>query len=203
MLIGAGMAGGATAGRCRSRGLLAKVVLAAAVALFTSFTSAEPLRAAEQLAATSYGLRGAGSFKAGMIIVRKQERRLYLISQDGAPLKSYRVALGFEPYGPKRAEGDGRTPEGIYTIDGRNPDSRFHRSLRISYPSALDLARADAAGFPPGGDIVIHGIGDVPPAEARQHPNLDWTEGCIAVTNAEIEELWQAVEDGTPIAILP
>lgn len=184
------------------RNLLGKVVVAGLVAALTSLTAPDVPRA-EQFANASYGGHEPASFKAGMIIVRKQERRLYLISQDGAPLKSYRVALGFEPYGPKRAEGDGRTPEGIYTIDGRNPESRFHRSLRISYPNALDQARADAAGYSPGGEIVIHGIGNVPQSAARQHPNLDWTEGCIAVTNAEIDELWQAVEDGTPIAILP
>lgn len=193
----------ATILRCGRGGVLAKVVLAIVVAVYSSILGSPPSHAAEQLAATAYTLRGAPSFKAGMIIVRKQERRLYLISQDGAPLKSYRVALGFQPYGAKRWEGDGRTPEGIYTIDGRNPDSRFHRSLRISYPNALDLERSAAAGYLPGGDIVIHGIGDVPPSAAGQHPNLDWTEGCIAVTNAEIEEIWRAVDDGTPIAILP
>ena len=108
--------------------------------------------------------------------------------------------LGFAPVGPKRQEGDGKTPEGHYRIDWRNPDSRFHRSLHVSYPDAGDVARAAARGVSPGGLIMIHGQPNALPA--GRVPG-DWTDGCIALSNAEIEALWEAVPDGTPIEIRP
>lgn len=144
---------------------------------------------------------GSGAV-ADRIVVRKADRQMTLF-RDGRPLKTYAIALGFGEPGPKSREGDGRTPEGLYRISGRNPQSAFHLSLRISYPDADDIAAAEAAGVAPGGDIMIHGLpnglgwlGSL--ARAR-----DWTAGCIAVTNAEIEEIWRAVPDGTPIEILP
>jgi len=136
------------------------------------------------------------------VVVMKKERRLLLLRRDGRMMKSYRVALGPHPVGHKLRQGDGRTPEGVYIIDGRNANSRFHLSLHVSYPDAVDAARAESAGSSAGGDIMIHGVG----RESRGrklHPRRDWTEGCIAVNDREIEEIWAAVPDGTPIEIRP
>lgn len=135
--------------------------------------------------------------RADLVRVEKAARRLTLWHQ-GDLLKEYRVALGWNPVGPKEREGDGRTPEGHYRISGRNPASRFHLSLRISYPSAEDRARASAGGYAPGGDIMIHGL---PPGASKM--DGDWTAGCVAVSNAEIEEIWRVVPDGTAVEILP
>lgn len=118
-------------------------------------------------------------------------------------MRSYRVALGRAPAGDKRRIGDGRTPEGVYTIDGRNGASEFHRSLHVSYPSAADRRSAHEAGDDPGGDIMIHGLPDDAAWVGGDHTRFDWTEGCIAVTNEEIDELWELVADGTPIEIRP
>lgn len=118
-------------------------------------------------------------------------------------LRTFKIALGGQPFGSKATEGDGRTPEGRYIIDGRNPDSRFHLSLHISYPNDLDRERAEVEGVSPGGEIVIHGWPNGRWGFAEEHAGIDWTEGCIAVTDAEIEEIWRAVPDGTPIDIIP
>jgi murein L,D-transpeptidase YafK len=135
------------------------------------------------------------------IVVEKAARRMQLM-RNGAPLKTYRVSLGRNPIGHKQQEGDSRTPEGQYIIDTRNPQSRFHLSLRISYPSAADRRSAASRGVPPGGDIFIHGLPNgMAPAEL--FAGRDWTDGCIAVTNAEIREIWAMVKDGTPIEIRP
>ena len=139
---------------------------------------------------------------ADCVLVEKAERRLTLFHGEGV-LKTYRVALGREPVGPKQREGDGRTPEGSYVIAGRKADSAFHRALRISYPNQGDLARARAAGQPPGGDIMIHGLKNGLGWLGPLHTSSDWTEGCIAVTNEEIEEIWEAVPDGTAVEIRP
>jgi murein L,D-transpeptidase YafK len=133
---------------------------------------------------------------ADAVFLDKSERRLDLL-RDGAVIASYDVALGFEPEGHKTEEGDGRTPEGEYLLDWRNPQSRFHLSLHISYPDATDRAQAEARGVSPGGDLFIHGT----PLWARGRG--DWTLGCIAVSNDEIETIWAAVPDGTPITIDP
>lgn len=131
------------------------------------------------------------------IVVEKKERRMFLLHK-GAVLDNYPVRLGFAPDGHKLFEGDGRTPEGVYRIDRRNPNSRFHLSLGISYPNAEDIARAAALGKPPGGDIFIHGQKN--PFRADRG---DWTWGCIAVDNEQIEQIYAMVRDGTPIAINP
>lgn len=133
--------------------------------------------------------------RADEIRVDKSERRMQLL-RDGRVIGSYRIALGDAPVGPKREQGDERTPEGRYRISFRNGASRFHLSLRVSYPDAADRARAHARGVDPGGDIMIHG--GTPPGYGR-----DWTDGCIAVTNAQIEEIWRLVAVGTPIRIDP
>ena len=107
-------------------------------------------------------------------------------------VRTYRIALGRDPLGHKQREGDGRTPEGRYTIDRRNPNSKYHLALHISYPGPADL------GADPGGDIMIHGL-----KPGVDHPASDWTQGCIAVTDSEMDEIWEMVADGTPIEILP
>jgi murein L,D-transpeptidase YafK len=144
----------------------------------------------------------APSVQAERVIIEKSARRLTLLAH-GVPVKTYRVALGGEPVGPKRREGDRRTPEGVYTVDSRLERSGFHRALHISYPSEADRRLADSAGFAPGGAIMIHGIRNGLGWLGRAHRAIDWTSGCVAVTNPEIEELWRAVPDGTPVEIRP
>lgn len=143
-----------------------------------------------------------GPGKADKVLVVKGERRLYLL-RDGEILKSYRVALGKEPRGTKLHEGDGRTPEGRYVLDARNAASNFHRAIRISYPGPADRARARALGESAGGLIMIHGLPNERPAWGEEHWMFNWTSGCIAVTNREIDEIWDSVELGTPIEIRP
>ena len=140
--------------------------------------------------------------KADRIVILKSERQLLLL-QDGKVLKSYAIALGSHPVGAKRRQGDGRTPEGYYVVDGRNAKSRYHRSLHLSYPNDIDRARARAAGVNPGGAIVIHGM---PNTYGRFDPIRffrDWTDGCIAVGSIAIEEIWARVDDGTVVEIRP
>lgn len=134
------------------------------------------------------------------VLVEKSSRRLLLYG-GGAILAEYPIALGGRPVGPKRRLGDGRTPEGNYVIDGRNDRSPYHLALHVSYPDADDIARADAAGVDPGGDICVHGL---PAGFERLDPaafTTDWTEGCIAVSDRAIEAIWSRVADGTPIDI--
>jgi murein L,D-transpeptidase YafK len=136
------------------------------------------------------------------LVVRKQERRLYLMSNDQI-IRSYRISLGQTPEGHKLYEGDSRTPEGSYTIDYRNPHSDFHKSIRISYPSPRDRELATSWGLRPGGNIMIHGLPNDVDDMAFAYRGIDWTDGCIAVTNEEMDEIWRLVEVGTPIRILP
>ena len=140
--------------------------------------------------------------KADRIVVAKGERRLYLIA-GGRVTHSYRIALGSRPRGTKLYQGDGRTPEGTYAISAFNANSRFYRSLRVSYPNAHDLALAHALGQSAGGDIMVHGLAPERRSFGAQHWRFDWTNGCIAVTDEEIDEIWQRVEIGTPIEIRP
>lgn len=136
------------------------------------------------------------------IVVEKSRHEMTLF-RDGEAPRTFAVSLGRGGMEPKQKEGDRRTPEGLYTIIAHNPDSRYYRSLRISYPSARDIEMARGRGVAPGGDIMIHGLphglGWLGP---WQHL-IDWTAGCIAVTNPEIDELWRLVPDGTPIEIMP
>lgn len=129
------------------------------------------------------------------VAVFKNSRRMYLFHHE-TPIRAYAIDLGFEPVGDKKISGDGKTPEGHYVIDRRNPDSRYHLSVGISYPNENDTAEATKLGEEPGGDIFIHGRGTL---LSRWKP--DWTWGCIAVTNDEIEEIYAMVNDGTPISI--
>lgn len=143
-----------------------------------------------------------GEQKADRILVVKSNHTMMLMA-GGRTLKVYKVALGRGPSGPKEHAGDDKTPEGEYVIDQKNAKSRFHLALHISYPNADDKKRAHDAGLNPGGAVMIHGLesglGWLGPF---QH-DMDWTEGCIAVSNPEIEEIWRLVPTGTPIEIKP
>lgn len=134
------------------------------------------------------------------VIVYKQGRKLVLLS-GGTELKSYRVALGGEPVGPKTRLGDHRTPEGSYVLDSRNPHSGFYKAFHISYPNSKDLASAKKLGVRPGCDIMRHGLPKGYAWVGKAHTLHDWTDGCIAVTNEEMDELWTLVPVGTPIEI--
>lgn len=131
------------------------------------------------------------------IVVQKDTRRMYLM-HESAVLKAYDIDLGFAPAGAKQIEGDGKTPEGTYFINRRNPRSSFHLSIGISYPNASDVAAAKALGLPPGGEIFIHGARR--PFDTK---GPDWTAGCISVTNAEIEDIYAMVNLGTQIDLNP
>jgi len=136
------------------------------------------------------------------ILIEKSTRRLMLISQ-GEVLKSYKIALGGNPIGPKERQGDNKTPEGTYVIDARNRDSRFHLSLHISYPNERDKKRAKELGVSTGGDIMIHGIKNGFSSVGDAHAGVDWTKGCIAVTDQEIEEIDKLAPNGTIVEIRP
>jgi len=136
------------------------------------------------------------------IVVEKSARRLSIF-RDGNQIKTYRIALGRNPVDAKREEGDMKTPEGIYKIDGRNPRSSFHLALHVSYPSEEDAERAAARGVSAGFDIMIHGIQNGRGWIGAFHRWNDWTAGCIAVTDEEIEELWRVTPDGATIEIRP
>jgi len=140
--------------------------------------------------------------KVDRLLVVKSERRLYLITGNEV-VRSYPIQLGRNPIGHKVFEGDGRTPEGLYELDDRNTGSRFYRSIRISYPNAFDREEARRYGGRPGGLVMIHGQPDYEAGTHGAARKWDWTEGCIAVSNAEMDEIWQATAAGTPIEILP
>jgi murein L,D-transpeptidase YafK len=160
------------------------------------------------LALASLGAARAGEparsplAQADRVVIEKGARTLTLFS-GWRRLASFEVALGREPRGAKRCQGDNRTPEGLYRVSGRKENSDFHRALRISYPSDDDVARARAAGCDPGGDIMIHGLKPDWASLGKQHRRDDWTRGCIAVTNEEIERIWALVPDGAEVEILP
>ena len=154
------------------------------------------------VAVLSTSLRLFGVSHADRIIVRKKERTMDLM-RGGQVIKTYKIALGGNPIGPKTRQGDHRTPEGVYVIDRRNPQSQFHRSLHISYPNAANRQRAGKLGASPGGDIFIHGLPNGYGFVGAGHRAHDWTDGCIAVTDQEIEEIWKLVENGTSVEIRP
>jgi murein L,D-transpeptidase YafK len=135
---------------------------------------------------------------ADKIVVKKAERRLYLM-RGNQPFRIYKIGLGYQPAGHKRYRGDGRTPEGRYYIDQRSDRSHYRKALHISYPSEQDRLRALSQGFDPGGSILIHGQ----PTDTRGKRTGDWTFGCIAVSNMEIDEIWSYTTKGTPVEILP
>ena len=134
------------------------------------------------------------------ILIEKSARRITLF-QNGKPVRVWPMALGFSPEGDKEREGDGRTPEGTYLIDRRNDRSSYHLSLGLNYPLPEDITRARAGGYSPGGDIMIHGQPNGL-TEPLMVPG-DWTAGCIAITNAQMREIWDHTPIGTPVEILP
>jgi murein L,D-transpeptidase YafK len=136
------------------------------------------------------------------IVVEKRLHQLTLF-RDGKVIRTYLVALGGQPRGAKVRAGDNRTPEGVYYIDARQPFSKYHLALHISYPAIADKQRAQALGTEPGGDIMIHGLPNGMGSAGALHRQNDWTNGCIALTDQEIEEIWSVVPIGTPIEIKP
>lgn len=144
----------------------------------------------------------ANPLRADRVVVLKKERTLQLF-RHGKVIKTFKVALGGDPVGAKRRQGDHKTPEGNYVLDSRNPHSQFYKSIHISYPNADDRAAARLKGISPGGDVFVHGLPKGYGWVGASHRQKDWTDGCVAVTNQEIDEIWQAVPDGTPIEIRP
>jgi murein L,D-transpeptidase YafK len=160
--------------------------------LLLAFASSTMAIATPSLATPSLILPG----QVDGILVRKAKRQMILV-RERKTFKRYGIALGFNPIGHKERQGDGRTPEGTYRISLLNPHSRFHLSMKVSYPSVEDRRSAARRGVSPGGDIFIHGS----PNRWKRTPQGDWTHGCIAVTNEEMEELWKIVPIGCPITI--
>jgi murein L,D-transpeptidase YafK len=144
----------------------------------------------------------SNALRADRVLVLKQERTLRLMSA-GKVIKTYKIALGENPLGPKTRQGDHKTPEGTYILDSRNLHSQFYKSIHISYPNAQDRAAARKQGVSPGGDVFIHGLPNGYGWIGKEHRMKDWTDGCIAVTDQEMDEIWRAVPNGTPIEIRP
>lgn len=140
--------------------------------------------------------------KADLVLVRKSESKLVLFS-NGKAFREFRAVFGANPSGHKQREGDERTPEGKYVLDYKKEDSAFYKAIHISYPNAEDVKRARAKGVSPGGQIMIHGQRNGLGWLSFVSQRFNWTNGCIAVTNQEMEEIWQAVDAGTPIEIVP
>ena len=145
----------------------------------------------------------AGVFPlADRVVVDKSDRKLHLM-QGGAVFRTYDIALGIRPVGDKEYEGDFRTPEGRYLLDARNPNSEFFLSIRVSYPNGQDVREARAKGLDPGGAIMIHGQPNVPTRSETYYRTQDWTNGCIAVSNSDMIDIWLMTGDNTPIEIRP
>ena len=139
---------------------------------------------------------------ADSVLVVKSKRKLYLL-KDGKVLREFNISLGLVPRGPKRREGDFRTPEGRYYLETRNPESGYFLSIQVSYPNAQDRARARVAGVDPGGQIMIHGQPNHPKAGDHGYQGSDWTDGCIAVSNSDMIDIWLMTTESTPIEIRP
>jgi murein L,D-transpeptidase YafK len=139
---------------------------------------------------------------ADSVLVVKSERKLYLL-KAGRILKAFNVSLGLVPNGPKQREGDFRTPEGHYMLDGRKADSDYFLSIHVSYPDEVDRARAHSLGVDPGGAIMIHGLPNAPRYEPAHYRGTDWTDGCIAVSNSDMIDIWLMTRESTPIEIRP
>ena len=149
------------------------------------------------------GLVQAGEFPlADLVVIEKGERKLHLL-QDGKIFKTFRIALGIRPVGDKEKEGDFKTPEGRYILDAKNPNSEFFLSIHISYPDAHDRREAAEQGVDPGGAIMIHGQPNIPTRSETYYRTQDWTNGCIAVSNSDMIDIWLMTGDNTPIEIRP
>ncbi len=145
----------------------------------------------------------AGDFLvADKVVIDKTQRKLHLM-KDGESFRTFDIALGIRPTGDKESEGDFRTPEGDYLLDMRNPNSDFFLSIHISYPNRQDSQQARAKGLPPGGAIMIHGQPNTPKRSEAYYRTQDWTNGCIAVSNSDMIDIWLMTGNNTPIEILP
>ncbi len=144
----------------------------------------------------------AAQAKADHLLIDKSDRKLYLY-REGEVLRSFDISLGLMPDGPKQREGDYRTPEGSYTLSFRNPNSDYFLSIQISYPNQNDVARARAKDVDPGGQIMIHGFPNEPRYSESRYQSWDWTDGCIAVSNSDMVDIWLMTEEETPIDIRP
>jgi murein L,D-transpeptidase YafK len=139
---------------------------------------------------------------ADKVLVEKGKRQLHLL-RNGKPFRTFEIALGPSPDGDKEQEGDQRTPEGYYMLDARNPDSDYFLSIHISYPNAVDQAEARRKGVDPGSAIMIHGQPNNPTFSAAYYAREDWTNGCIAVSNSDMIDIWLMTPDMVPIEIVP
>lgn len=173
-----------------------------ALLVFLPGTSAVRADSADTPVATTPAVTDFGLPAVDNIVVRKGARRMYLMRQ-GQVLREYRIALGLSPTGHKQQEGDFRTPEGKYQLIRRNPRSEYFLSLEVSYPNEADVARAKQAGVSPGGLIMIHGLPNTPRKTLDYYRNNDWTDGCIAVSNSDMVEIWMMTPPNTPIEIQP
>jgi murein L,D-transpeptidase YafK len=183
-------------------GLALSTVAAAAFAYGKPQSSSKETTRLQSGSSTGDASTASEPLLADRVIVRKSERRMYLMHGDTV-LRSYRVALGLNPVGPKEQEGDSRTPEGHYQLTRRNPHSEYFLSIQVSYPNDKDLQRARRNRLTPGGAIMIHGL----PNELRREPTYyekrDWTDGCIAVSDSDMLEIWLMTPQDIPIDILP
>jgi len=161
------------------------------------------LIAAFALLVTGSPAVSAGEFPvADLVVVEKDNRRLHLI-KDGEPFRTFDIALGIRPVGDKQQEGDFRTPEGRYILDTRNPNSEFFLSIHVSYPNQQDRREARSKGVDPGGAIMIHGQPNEPSRSEAYYRTQDWTNGCIAVSNSDMIDIWLMTSENTPIEIRP
>jgi murein L,D-transpeptidase YafK len=179
-------ASGGTLGRRANRSLL----LALCGALLVSFGGLSPARSSPPV------------LRADAILIVKHERKLYLL-RDNYPLRSYRIALGLSPTGAKEHQWDFRTPEGSYIIDFRQEHSHYYKALHVSYPSPPDLKRSSALHLPAGGSIFIHGEPNRPSKPMDYYKTKDWTNGCIALSNEDLQEVWELTAGRTPVEIVP
>ena len=148
------------------------------------------------------GLQAGGFPVADRVIIEKADRKLHLM-QNGAVFRTFDIALGIRPNGDKEYEGDFRTPEGTYLLDTRNPNSEYFLSIHVSYPNGQDIREARAKGVDPGGAIMIHGQPNVPTRSEAYYRTQDWTNGCIAVSNSDMIDIWLMTSENTPIEIRP
>ena len=165
-------------------------LLASCAALLLVFGGANP------------ALASPPAVRADAILIVKHERKLYLL-RDNSPLRSYRVALGLSPTGAKQHEWDFRTPEGSYIIDFRREHSHYFKALHVSYPSPTDLRRSSALHLPAGGSIFIHGEPNQPTKPVSYYKTRDWTNGCIALSDEDLQEVWELTAGQTPVQIVP
>ena len=154
------------------------------------------------LGATGATATNRAMLPADLVVVVKSEHRLYLM-RDGQPYRTFRISLGLNPSGPKEREGDFRTPEGRYVLDARNPRSDYYLALHVSYPNEADASRARVRGVAPGGAIMIHGQPNTPRRPTSYYLSSDWTNGCIALSNDDMLEVWLLTRTDTPIEIRP